>query len=148
MATGFEAAGLALALFPFVLEGIAIYQSSAERVAEIIRHKRTLTKFRRDLETEKAIFENTWYKLRIRAGVLVEPNVTESYGPEYNVQRSSRLVRAVYGPEIVKAVLSCLPPHTADSFLDGCQELTTILTELSERLDKYNQDMVAMITFT
>ena len=128
MVTGIEAAGLALGLFPLVLEGITIYISSAEKVAEIIRHKRTLNKFRRELEMEKSIFDNTWYILGSRAGVPIKPNVD-------------------LPPEILEEVLSCLPPCAVDSFANGCQELITILSGLMGKLGKYEEDMVCIFTF-
>ena len=55
MVTGIEAAGLALGLFPIVLEGITFYISSAGKVIELIRHKHTLDRFMTDLEVEKEI---------------------------------------------------------------------------------------------
>ena len=128
MVTGIEAAGLALGLFPVVLEGITFYISTIEKSIEIIRHKRTLKKFRRELVMEKSIFDNTWYILRSRSGVTFEPNVDPS-------------------PETLEAVLSCLPPCAVGSFIDGCLELITILNELTEKLQRYTQEMVDIIIF-
>lgn len=127
MATGFEAAGIALALFPIVLELVRMYLSSIQTISELIRHKRTINTFKRELDMEKSIFENTWYTLRNRAGVLVEPNVGS--------------------PKICEAVLSCLPPCAVNSFLSGCQELATIMEELKKRLESYTRDVVGLITF-
>lgn len=68
MVTGIEAAGLVFGLFPLVIEGIGFYISSAEKVKEMMRHKHTLDKFRRDLETEKCLFDNIYHILESRAG--------------------------------------------------------------------------------
>ena len=126
MATGFEVAGLALGLFPLVLDGVTIYLNSTEKVTEIIRHKRTLNKFMRELEMEKSVFDNIWYILGNRAGVPIEPNVNPSL-------------------EILEKVLSCLSPYAVNSFLRGCQELVTILKDLKEKLQKYAQEVVCTV---
>ena len=118
MATGIEAAGLVLGLFPIVLEGIQFYISSAEKFKEMKHHKRTLVKFRRELEMEESIFDNIWSRLVSRAGAHTRSNMEE--------------------------VLFCLPPNAARSFAHGCQELNTILSELTQKFEKYEQDKVGL----
>ena len=125
MVTGIEAAGLALGLFPLVIEGIKFYISSAEKFKEMKHHKRTLDKFRREVVMEKSKFDNTWYTLVSRAGVCIEPNME-------------------FPPETVKEVLSCLPQYAVESFIDGCQELSTILGKLREIFQKYEQNKVGI----
>lgn len=111
MVTGIEAAGLVLGLFPLVIEGIEFYINSTETVKEIMRHKRTLNEFMRELEIEKCIFDNTYYTLEGRAG-----------------------------GSNTEGVLPYLPP----CFDDGCQELNTILRNLMENFQKYEQDIVGI----
>ena len=125
MATGFEVIGVALGLFPLVIEGVKFYISSAGKFKEMKHHKRTLDKFRRELVMEKSIFDNIWGTLVGRAGVPIEPDTKIS-------------------PEIIGRVLSCLPPYTVESFVNGCQELNTILEELQEKFQKYEQDRVTI----
>ena len=123
-----EAAGLALGILPLLIEGVTIYMSSTEKVIEMIRHKRTLNMFRRELETEKSIFNNMLYKISCTAGVTVEANVG-------------------FSPEILKEVLSCLHLHSdaVKSFGDCCQELNTILKELMQKFETYDEDRVGII---
>lgn len=121
-----EAAGLALGLFPLVMKGITLYISSTEEVIEMVDHKPTLDKFKRELGVEKSIYDNIWYELGDRTGVFVEPN---------NVEPS---------PETIKEALSCLRPHSVRSFRDACSELDTILRELTEKFQKYEQNLVGM----
>lgn len=127
MATGFEAAGLVLGLFPILIEGVTMYMSSIEKAKGMIRHRRTLKRFKRDLEMEKSVFDNIWIILLDRAGISGEPDIDPS-------------------PEITEAVLSCLPACTVKSFLNGCQELITMLNEMNEKLQNYEQEVVGMTT--
>lgn len=118
MITGIEAAGLVLGLFPIVIEGVQFYTSSAEKFKETRQHKHTLDEFRRELEMEESIFDNIWGTLMSRTGVLGQPNMN--------------------------GVFSCLPPYAKKSFINGCQELNTILNELSEKFQRYEQDRQGM----
>lgn len=117
MVTGIEAAGLVLGLFPIVIQGIQFYISSAEEFKEMWHHKRTLDKFRRELEMEESIFDNIWSRLMSRAGA----------------PRSD-----------TEGILSCLPPNAGKSFAYGCQELYTILSGVAEKFEKYKQDKVGL----
>ena len=125
MVTGIEAAGVALGLFPLVIEGIKFYISSAEKFKEMKHYKRTLDKFRRELVMEKSKFDNILCALVSRAGVLIEPNME-------------------FSPEIMEEVISCLPLYAVKSFVNGCQDLNSILRELTEKFREYEQDRVCM----
>ena len=125
MVTGVETAGIALGLFPLVIEGIRFYISSAEKFREMKHHKRTLDKFRRELVMEKSKLDNTLYELVSRAGVPIAPHIELS-------------------PNIMEAALSRQPYYIVTSFVSSCQELITILSELSEKFQKYEQDRVSM----
>lgn len=126
MVTGIEAAGLALGLFPIVMEAIKLCISLAEEFEETKHHNRTLNKFRRELQMEQSILINTWCKLVEQAGVTVENN-------------------REFSPEIVKEVLAWLPPYAVESFVNGFQDLSTILGELTEKFKKYEQDKVCTV---
>ena len=123
--SGFEVAGITLALFSLVVDGVTNYTSVAEKIKQMKDHKGILIEFRRELEMERTIFDNLWYTLSIRSRVDVKPNVDPP-------------------PEILKAVLSCLPPRAINSFLNGCQELIKILSELKAKFKKYEQDLVGI----
>lgn len=125
MVTGIEAAGLALGLFPIVLEGITFYISSAGKVIELIRHKRTLDRFMTTLEVEKVIYDNIWRELGSRVDMEIEPNM-------------------VTPPETINKVLSCLNPDTRKSFVNSCKELDEILIKLKNKFEKYEENVVGM----
>ena len=73
---------------------------------------------------EKSKFDNIWYTLTNRAGVYIEPSGLS--------------------PEAMKGVLSYLPPYAIENFVDNCQEVNTILSELMEKFRKYEQDRVCV----
>ena len=123
MVTGIQATGVALGLFPLVIEGIKFYINSAERFKEMKHYKRTLDRFRRELLMEKTKFDNTWYTLVSKAGGLNEPDME-------------------FSPETMEEVLSWLPKYAVESFIDGFQELHAILRELMERFQKHEQNKV------
>ena len=125
MATGIEAIGIALGLFPLVIEGTKFYSSSAEKFKEMKHHKRTLDKFRRDLGMEKSKLVNILYALMSRAGVPITPGMELS-------------------PKIMKEALSHQPRYIATSFINSCQELIKILRALTAKFQKYEQDRVGM----
>ena len=125
MVTGIEAAGLALGIFPLVIEGIKFYISFAKKVKQMKHYKRTLEQFRRELVMEKSKFDNTWFTLAKRAGIDIEPNKEP--------------------PQLaMKRLLSCLPKYVVESFIDACQEFSDTLGELREMFQRYNQDSVGM----
>ena len=125
MVTGIEAAGLALGLFPIVLEGITFYISAAGKVIELIRHKRTLDQFMTDLEVEKAIYDNIWRTLGSRVDMEIEPSVETPR-------------------ETINKVLSCLNLDTQKSFVNSCKELDGILIKLRNKFQKYEQNIDGM----
>lgn len=124
MVTGVEAAGLALGIFPLVIEGIDSYIDFAKKVKQMKHHKRTLEQFRRELKMEKGKFKNTWFTLAGRTGVDIEPNMQPP-------------------PIAMTKLLSCLPAYAVVSFTDTCQEFDTIIKELRDKFQKYN-DSVGM----
>lgn len=128
MVTGIEVVGLALGLFPLVIQGIETYISSAAKVEEMVHHRQTLGEFRRELEMEKTKFDNLWYMLGDRAGVPVEPN--------------EELTSAT-----IEDVLSCLHPSSIKCFIDASQELDSILRELTKKFKKYQENIVGMDYF-
>ena len=115
----YETAGLPLELFPLVIEVITTYTTSAKRFKQIVRYTRTLDRFRRCLEMESTIYGNTWYMLVLRAGVHIEG----------------------LKPTISMEVLSYLPLHVRESFVDAAQELNIILRTLAERFQRNQVSM-------
>lgn len=59
MASGFEAVGLALAIFPILIEGIKFYAKEKDVVSDIFNYQRVLIRIVRDLDREQTIFLNS-----------------------------------------------------------------------------------------
>ena len=119
-----EAVRLVLQLFGLMIEGIEMYIRSREDVTEMVRH-RTLIGFKRQLKMEQSVFNNAWYRLAGRADVGIFPNVELS-------------------PEIMTGALSFLKADAVKHFVDTCQELGTVLTELAKKFRKTVQNLVGL----
>lgn len=59
MPTGFEAVGLALAIFPILIEAIKFYTNEKDVVSDIRSYQRLLIRISRDLDREQTIFQNS-----------------------------------------------------------------------------------------
>jgi hypothetical protein len=59
MPTGFEAVGLALAIFPILIEAIKFYTNDKDVVSDIRNYQRLLIRISRDLDREQTIFHNS-----------------------------------------------------------------------------------------
>ncbi|KAF8252528.1 hypothetical protein K440DRAFT_644722 [Wilcoxina mikolae CBS 423.85] len=59
MATGFEIAGLALAIFRLVITGITLYRDAAAKIKDLHHYETVLKQLVRQLDIEKLKFENT-----------------------------------------------------------------------------------------
>ena len=127
MATGFEVAGLVLGLFPIVIEGLKSCINSADTVKEMKRYKFTLDQFRRDINMEECIFNNTWDALMIIAGM--DPTTIR---------------KQPWSAGVENKLLSCLPSSSVESFVAGCQDLHNILAELAQKFIKYEKDKVLL----
>lgn len=59
MATGFEAAGLALAIFPILIEVVKFYANEKNVVKDFVHYQQLLKRIGRDLSCEKVLFRNS-----------------------------------------------------------------------------------------
>lgn len=59
MVTGIETAGLALAAFPLIIEGLKFYASGYKTIGELRNYQKVLNKLVRELKLENTKFENT-----------------------------------------------------------------------------------------
>ncbi|CAG8386127.1 unnamed protein product [Penicillium salamii] len=59
MATGFEAAGLALAIFPILIEVVKFYANEKNVVKDFVHYQKLLKRIGRDLSCEKVLFRNS-----------------------------------------------------------------------------------------
>ncbi|KAJ5159822.1 Synaptobrevin, partial [Penicillium canariense] len=59
MVSGFEAVGLALAIFPVLVEGLKFYTHEKGAVSDFLKYQRVLMRISRDLDRERTMFHNT-----------------------------------------------------------------------------------------
>lgn len=59
MPTGFEAVGLAMAIFPILIEGLKFYVNEKDVVSDIFNYQRLLMRIARALDREQTVFHNS-----------------------------------------------------------------------------------------
>ena len=119
--TGSEIAGIVFAGFSILIEGVKYFMDVSARFTE----KCMLAEFRRVLETEEIVFDNTVHLLISRAGVRTKST------------KSDR-------PKITEGVLACLPKQARTGFSRGCIELGQTLESLERKFQDYQQDAVGI----
>lgn len=62
MASGFEAVGLVLAIFPILVEGRKLYKENKSRVRDFIGYRHVLKQIVRGLSREQTRFHNSSYR--------------------------------------------------------------------------------------
>jgi len=117
MVTGIETAGLALAIFPLVVRGLAFYLDAAQKVKEIYKYEGVLKRLVRELEMERSKFENT-------CAVLLEGMVS-----------AEQLATLVSGegwkdPNLQNGLERCLGLNAAKSFTEAVAALNSLLDSL------------------
>jgi len=126
MATGIETAGLILAAFPILIQGLDIYISSADIVKEMWQYRIALKQFRRAIDMEGCKFDNTWYTLLELAG----EDADAAGKPPWSASLEAKL-------------LAHLRSSSVTSFVDACVELNLILEELIRKFKGYEKDKVS-----
>jgi len=129
MVTGVEAAGLALAIFPIVVQGFACYLDGIRKIKEAKNYRGMLKRLARGLKMEKITFENT-------CEFFLEGMVT---GEEMVV-----LVTGVGWDklEFQSTLLGRLKPNEAEAFIAAVKALTEYLREFEKGLGLDQDDKV------
>ncbi|KAF8536958.1 hypothetical protein BDD12DRAFT_258064 [Trichophaea hybrida] len=121
MLTGVEAAGLALAIFPIVVQGVGFYVDGARKVKDLKDHKRVLNRLARDLKVECFCFEEVCARLlegMVSAGettLLLKGDGWGDTGFQNRLQER-------------------LGPEAAETFTELAEELFSSLQQLKEDL--------------
>ena len=123
--SGFEIAGIVFGGFSILIEGVRYFVDVCANYTEMYGRKRMLAEFRRVLETEETVFNNTLHLLISRAGVRTKST------------KSDR-------PKITEGVLACLPKQARPGFSRGCIELGQTLKSLERKFQKYQRDAVGI----
>ena len=102
--SGIEAAGLVLAVFPIVVNGLQQFTEGLETIKNWRRYHRELAKYSRTLETQRIVYLNTIERLfegiiqsndELEA-FMKDPAAAFSRNPQYEERLSTRLGRS-YG---------------------------------------------------
>ena len=100
--SGFEIAGLVLAVFPIVVKGLSQFTEGVETIKSWKGYKRELAKYSRTLETERNVYLNTIERLFegiIESNeeldeLLEDPAGAFSQKPQYEEELKDRLGRS------------------------------------------------------
>ena len=120
--SGFEITGIVFGGFPLLIEGVKYFAGVSANYKEIYGPGRMLDEFRRVLETEETVFNNTVHLLISRAGVRTKSN----------------------RPKITERALACLPKQARMGFHRCCIELGQTLEGLEQKFRKYKRDVVGI----
>ena len=102
--SGIEAAGLVLAVFPIVVNGLQHFTEGVETIKAWRRYQRELAKYSRTLETQRIVYLNTIERLFegiIQSNdeldaLLNDPGAALAHKPQYEERLRARLGRS-YG---------------------------------------------------
>jgi len=137
MASGMEIAGLALAIFPLVIEGLEFYASSARKIKELWRYKLSLNRLISDLDTEKCKFENTCTSLL--EDIVSDTDLTLLMDDPGG---------ALWEADRIQEKLKCrLRPATVQCYMGRIKELRSSLETLGAELKLYQDDMVYTLPY-
>lgn len=115
-----EAAGIALAVFPLVVKGLAVYLDGVKTCKDIVRWRTGMKCLIRELNTESVIFRNTCNV--VLEGVLPLADV-------------SRLMNGGnWDDHYVRALEESLGEHNTQAFVGEVKELCSVLQELKIEL--------------
>ena len=100
--SGIEAAGIVLAAFPIVVNGLQHFTDSVETIKRWRRYKKELAKYRRTLETQEIFYLNTIERLFegiIQShdeldALMKDPGPAFSHKPQYEERLRTRLGRS------------------------------------------------------
>jgi hypothetical protein len=121
MATGFEAAGLALAIFPLVVQCIGFYIDGARKIKDIKDYEIVLKRLARDLRVECGCFEAACDQLL--EGLASPGQVT-------------LLMKGMGWDDVdlKECLRECLGPDRADTFTELVEELLMSIEKLKKDL--------------
>lgn len=124
MVTGVEAAGLALAVFPLVIEGMKTYASGARSIKDMMEYEGILKQYSREIKMEKVQFENTCYQ-------LLEDMLSTEESTFHELMSDPK--HAKWREEELHSALSnrLRTTESVALFEDAVEELSSILNELA-----------------
>ncbi|KAI5785805.1 hypothetical protein EDC01DRAFT_189016 [Geopyxis carbonaria] len=122
MVTGIESAGLALAIFPLLVQGLKFYAGGCCTIKDWHNYDRVLKCFARELKMEKCKFENTCLSL---LEDMVSPgeiqNLMDNPGGDCWKQHHT-----------MEALRRRLRPNTVPNYLEAIETLLEILQNMSK----------------
>lgn len=121
MVTGVEAAGLALAVFPILIQGLKAYLDGVQSLRSVKNWKRVLNELIRELDVECLCFENVCGKLlegMISPGDAKDPMNGDTWDD----------------PELQSKLQERLGPQPTERFTELVKELLQLLENLKTEL--------------
>ncbi|KAI5791093.1 hypothetical protein EDC01DRAFT_616349 [Geopyxis carbonaria] len=122
MATGIEAAGLALAIFPLLVSGLKFYSEGCNTIIEWRQYRKGVKELTRQLKMEQAFFENTCASL-LGGMVSAKESTCLMEDPGGDLWKT---------PKIQKALQEYMPANLVQSFLETIAVLYEALGELQD----------------
>lgn len=126
MVTGIEAAGLGLAIFPLVIEGLKSYSNGARTIKDIWRSQVTLKSLIRELKMEKCKFDNTLAPL-LEGVVLDQANPNDPDGKLWRTEVFQNTLK------------SRLRPDTVEVYIESMEDLHSALESLTNKFELRNK---------
>ncbi|KAL4922422.1 hypothetical protein BDW62DRAFT_52832 [Aspergillus aurantiobrunneus] len=127
MATGFEAAGLALALFPVIVEAIRVYAAEKETIKDFRHYQQVLKRHMRDLAREQVTFRNSCQLFLESITLRTELSANDVE----EMMRDKEDIRWKEGAWIQSGVLNL---ESVQRFLETVEDMHGELSQIAERI--------------
>jgi len=131
MVTGIETAGLALAAFPILVQGLDFYNSGIRRTTELKNYRRVLKRLVRELKMERCKFGNTC------------ENLLDGM-PSISAEETKMLIegRGWGDAKFQDKLEKHLGPRSAAAFIEAVEVMNASLQGLSKEIGLHGQEMV------
>ena len=115
-----EAAGIALATFPFLIKGLGFYLDGSRQIKDLWHWKLGMRCLVRELKAENVLFQNTC--TNVLAGIFPPSEVTKLMGGDG------------WDEDFIQHFQECWGKQSAEVFIEAVKEMTAALEELRKRL--------------
>jgi hypothetical protein len=129
-----EAAGLALAIFPVVVQGLNVYLDGSQKIKNLWQWKLGLRCLIRDLKAESVLFHNTC--TNVLAGVFSPSEVTLLMSSES------------WDDQFIVDLEACWGAENASVFIDMVKHLSSTVKELRTKLKLDENMKVSILTYS
>ncbi|KAJ5556262.1 hypothetical protein N7494_000177 [Penicillium frequentans] len=125
MASGFEIVGLALAVFPILVEGLKFYVEKKGRVRDFIHYRHLLKRIIRDLSREQISFQNS--------SQLFLKNVSMHYGLSSNdIQEMMQNPQDTRWRKAFPSQSDCIIDKSVAIYLETVEDMNEVLKRIQD----------------